>query len=166
MNSQNYYKNYVADGNMSDLSYKLYELITQCNPGHVFEFGMGVGKNLVAFDLQKIVTCGLDISPMNVIRSHIKNELPFVIIGNQYHLGHLCNFDVAFTCSVLDHIEDIDQIITDLKRIAKTVFLAETNDVPGNFYYPHDYESYGFTKLDFEWTGEDNAKYYIWVYSA
>jgi len=162
MTPENFYKNYSADDNMSDLSYKLYELITELKPMHVFEFGCGSGKNLVAFDMQKIVTCGLDISSMNVIRSNIKNELPFVIIGNQYHLGHLANFDVAFTCSVLDHIEDIDQIIIDLKRIAKTVFLAETNDVPSKFYFPHNYESYGFTKIDFEWTGQDGAKYFIW----
>jgi 2-polyprenyl-3-methyl-5-hydroxy-6-metoxy-1,4-benzoquinol methylase len=162
MTPENFYKNYSADDNMSDLSFKLYELITELKPMHIFEFGMGSGKNLVAFDMQKIVTCGLDISPMNVIRANVKNELPFVIIGNQYHLGHLANFDVAFTCSVLDHIEDIDQIIIDLKRIAKTVFLAETNDVPSKFYFPHNYESYGFTKIDFEWTGQDNAKYFIW----
>src|SRR5678816_3858417 len=99
-----FYKNYIADDNLSDLSYELYRLITELKPLHVFELGCGSGKNLKAFHAQGIVTCGLDISPMNIIRANTRNDLPFVIIGDDSHLGHLANFDAAFTCSVLDHI--------------------------------------------------------------
>ena len=161
-----FYQNYIADNNLSELSYELYRLITELKPGHIFEYGCGTGKNLKAFHLQGIVTCGLDISPMNIIKANTRNDLPFVIIGNESNLGHLANFDVAFTCSVLDHIKDIDQIIEDLKRMAKTVFLAETNsyDFEEKYYFKHDYESYGFEKLDFQWIGNDGAEYNIWKY--
>lgn len=162
-----FYKNYIADDNLSDLSYELYRLITELNPKHVFELGCGSGKNLKAFHSQGIVTCGLDISPMNIIRSHARNDLPFVIIGDDSNLGHLANFDVAFTCSVLDHIENIDKIIEELKRIAKTVFLAEaTLHNPELFYWNHDYESYGFVKANYEWIGQDQSTYHIWKYSS
>jgi hypothetical protein len=68
--------------------------------------------------------------------------------------------------SVLDHIENIDEIIMEFKRIANKIYLAETNDQPGGFYYPHAYEAYGFDKIDFEWTSDaDGAKYQIWKWS-
>jgi SAM-dependent methyltransferase len=163
-NPKAFYYNYLADDKLGGLNHKLIELINAEAPVHVFEFGCGTGKNLRALNC---VTCGMDISPANIMAAHYGNRLPFLILGNEYHLGHLGRFDVAFTCSVLDHIEDIDRIIKELKRIGKTIFLAETNTVPAPFYYPHDYESYGFQKIpDFTWTGDDGAYYFIWKWSA
>lgn len=161
---KSHYYTYLADDKLGELNLKLIELIKSERPVHVLEFGCGTSKNLKKLDC---VTCGMDISPANIMSSHFRNELKFAIIGTEYHLGHLCNFDVVFTCSVLDHIEDIERIIREFKRIGKTVFLAETNDVPGKFYYPHDYELYGFEKVPgFYWTGDDGASYYIWKWSA
>jgi SAM-dependent methyltransferase len=162
MTPKAFYRNYLADNKLDDINFKLEELIRAENPNSVFEFGCGTGKNLRLLDPQ-IVTCGMDVSPQNIIASHYRNQRTFAIIGDEYNLGHLANFDVAFTCSVLDHIEDIDRIIFELKRIAPIVFLAETNDETGEYYFPHDYESYGFKKIhDFEWIGQDKSRYYIW----
>lgn len=159
-----FYYNYLADDKLSEINNKLISLINEVNPGHVFEFGSGTSKNLKRFDC---VTCGLDISPINLLTAHLRNERQFLILGNEYHLGHLCGFDVVFTCSVLDHIEDIQRIIREFKRIGKTIFLAETNDVPAPHYFPHDYESHGFQKIpDFTWAGEDGANYFIWKWSS
>lgn len=160
MTPKEFYRNYLADNALGDINLKLIDLIRAQKPNSVFEFGCGTGKNIKLLD--PIVTCGMDISPQNITVSHYKNGRNFAIIGDEYHLGHLANFDVAFTCSVLDHIEDIDRIIKELKRIAPAVFLAETNDIPGEFYYPHDYESFGFEKLEYRWVGDDNATYHIW----
>lgn len=161
MTSKAYYRNYLADNNISELSIFISELIELENPQSVFEFGCGTGKNLKLLD--PIVTCGLDISPQNITVAHYKNERNFVIIGDESHLGHLDGFDVAFTCSVLDHIEYITEIIKELKRIGKTVFLAEADrHDPDTYYWSHDYESFGFEKLDYGWVGEDGATYNIW----
>ncbi len=149
-----FYKQYIADDNMSELNYKLTELIMITDPRSVFELGTGTGKNLLELDRNGIVI------------AHYRNRLPFLIVGNESHLGHLGKFDVAFTCSVLDHIQNIDVIISELKRIAPVIFLAETNDIPAEYYYPHSYEDYGFTKLDFSWIGEDGATYGIWKYEV
>lgn len=173
MTAKAFYKNYLADNLVSDLSLKLAELIKLEKPNSVFEFGCGTGKNLKLLD--PIVTCGLDVSPQNVTVAHYRNERSFAIIGDETNLGHLANFDVAFTCSVLDHIEDINRIIKELKRIAPVIFLAETNDVPGEFYFPHDYESFGFEKvlndyhytkqIEYSWVGNDKAVYNIWKWT-
>lgn len=165
MTSKQFYRNYLADDNLSELNNYLIDLILLHNPQNVFEFGCGSGKNLVDFERNGIVTAGLDISPQNITVAHYRNKLPFLMIGDESHLGHLSNFDVAFTVSVLDHIEDITKIIEELKRIAPVVFLAETNDIPAEFYYPHNYESFGFEKIDFSWIGEDGAIYHIWKFS-
>lgn len=164
MTPKAFYRNYLADNSLGDINFKLEELIKATNPNSVFEFGCGTGKNLRSLD--PIVTCGMDVSPQNVIVSHYRNMRSFVILGDEYNLGHLANFDVAFTCSVLDHIEDVDRIITELKRMAPIVFLAETNDQVAEHYFAHDYESQGFQKIEnFKWIGHDKATYYIWKYA-
>lgn len=163
MNPKEFYRNYRADNKRAELNEALTEIIKAEAPGSVFEFGCGSGKNLIALDC---VVCGLDISLVNVLTAHLNNNLPFVVVGDETHLGHFRNFDVSFTCSVLDHILDIDKIIDDLKAMTNyAVVLAETNDVVGPYYFRHDYESYGFRKLEgFKWIGEDEATYYIWIW--
>lgn len=160
MTPKAFYRNYLADDTVSELNTKLSDLIKNEKPNSVFEFGCGSGKNI---SLQNCVTCGLDVSPQNIIKAHYKNYCDFLILGDEYHLGHLANFDIVFTCSVLDHIEYITEIISELKRIGKTVFLAEADwHAPDKFYWAHDYKSFGFEKLDYTWIGEDGATYYIW----
>lgn len=160
--AKEFYRSYTADDNLGDLNIKLSELILDMAPAHALEFGCGSGKNLKL--LKGIATAGIDVSFVNVIRAASKNELPFVMLGDETNLRHLCNFDVVFTVSVLDHIEHIGPIVDEFKRIAnRAVFLAETNDQPGLHYFPHSYEKMGFTKLDYCWKSDgDGGKYYIW----
>lgn len=163
MTPKEYYRNYLADDYASTLTTKIILLIKAEQPSHVLEFGCGTGKNINFLDADGIPTIGIDISFMNCITAKVKYNLPCLICADETYLRNIVNCDCVFTVSVLDHIDDIDGIIGEFKRIAnKAILLAETNDVPGEFYYPHDYESYDFEKLDFEWMGEDGAKYEIW----
>lgn len=165
--AKKFYQHYEADDNLSGLSFALRDFVMTDKPQHVFEFGCGSGKNLKLFHDLGVVTCGMDISFMNVVNARIKHGLPFVIHGNEQHLGHIQHFDVVFTMSVLDHIELINRVVADLKGIArKALYLAETIETPGEYYYKHDYESLGFEKIkDFSWVGEDGATYFIWKWT-
>jgi trans-aconitate methyltransferase len=122
--------------------------ILKFNPVHVLEFGTGSGKNLRLIQQKrpKVSVSGLDISLLNVLQATVKNNLPHVVLGDETHLRHYCNFDVVFTTSVLDHIENVSGIIHELQRIAnKAVVIAECLDhEPEIYYYKHDYESFGF----------------------
>lgn len=186
--AKDFYKTYHADDNLSALSYKLFELIEAEKPVHAFEMGAGTGKNLRHLRDKKIYAFGIDVSQLNVIHAALMHSS--VMLGDENYLRNICNADVVFTVSVLDHIQKIDGIIDELKRIAnKCVFLAETNDTwAGPYYYHHDYEKYGFEKVNvkvtdfqiegerliqvedvsfpFKWTSEegDGADYYIWVW--
>jgi 2-polyprenyl-3-methyl-5-hydroxy-6-metoxy-1,4-benzoquinol methylase len=164
MTATDFYKDYEADDNLSTLSLELITQIKCYKPRHVFDFGCGTGKHLSVLNAAGICTGGLDISATNILTGFFRHRLPLLSLGNHTHLRHVCNFDVVTTCSVLDHIEKIEGIIGELKRIAnKAVVIAETNDVPGKFYYPHDYESLGFIKTAFEWKSNgDGATYHIW----
>jgi ubiquinone/menaquinone biosynthesis C-methylase UbiE len=166
MLTKDYYRSYIADDNFSDLSKALVSEVYQFNPVHVLEFGCGTGKHLNTCETLGICTIGIDISPMNVQKAIHKYDLPCVICADETYLRHLCNIDCVFTCSVLDHIEDIDAIIAEFKRIAnKAVVLAETNDRINEHYYPHVYEAYGFKKLDYSWLSDgDGANYSIWIW--
>lgn len=167
MNPKDFYRSYIADDSRSELSYELIAEVIKMTPMHCLDFGCGTGKHLAPLNDIGICTIGIDISPMNVYKAIHKYDLPFVACGDESYLRNLCNIDVVMTCSLLDHIEDIDAIIGEFQRIAnKAVFLAETNDQVGQYYYPHNYESYGFERLDFKWfSPSDGATYYIWKWN-
>jgi hypothetical protein len=165
MNHNEFYKTYLADDNVSALSVELLRQVILMAPVHVLDYGSGTGKHANILNDAGICTIAYDISFLNVIKGKSKYELPCSILADESYLRHLCNVDCVMTTSVLDHIKDVSGIINEFKRIAnKAVFLAETNDEVGQYYFAHDYESYGFKKLDFEYTGEDGAKYFIWVW--
>lgn len=162
-----YYRNYLADNNKSPLNDAVIELVRKQFPIHVLEFGCGTGKNLELMNQKGICALGLDISMMNVIHAHCKG-IQCLIRADETYLRNLCNVDVVFTVSVLDHIEKIGGIIKELQRIAnKFVFLAETTDKIGEYYFSHNYESYGFQMVhDFKYFSTppegDGATYHIW----
>ena len=167
MKAKEFYRTYLADNNTSELSDRLVKEILNLNPNHTLEMGCGTGKNLRLINslAPSIAVSGIDISLVNVLHSIVKNGLQNVALGDESHLRHYCNFDIVFTVSCLDHIEDIDGIIGEFKRIAnKAIVIAETNDVTNDFYFSHDYESLGFVKIEFDWTGADGAKYGIWIW--
>lgn len=164
MTPKEYYKNYQADDKVGMIGDWLLVKISLDNPIHILEFGCGTGKHLTQLHKRGISTLGIDISPMNVITAMTRHNLPFVVCSDETYLRNICNIDVVFTVSVLDHIENIDGIIGEFKRIAnKCIYLAETNDSHiGEHYFKHDYESYGFEKMDFEWIGQDGGQYFVW----
>lgn len=165
MTAKEYYKSYIADDSLSELSHELISIIERYSPIHVLDFGAGSGKHSSILHKKGISTIAIDVSMMNVVRAHAKYDLPFVACGDETYLRNLANVDIVFTCSVLDHIETVSGIIGEFKRIAnKAVILAETQDIPGELYYNHDYAAYGFKKVKqwFKMEQGDGATYYIW----
>lgn len=163
-NPKEFYRTYLADDSLSIISKQVIGLIKEERPVHALEFGGGTGKNICAMD--GVQGMSLDISFLNLAKAHLHNNLNYQILGDESVLRHLCNFDVVFTVSVLDHIEEVKGIIGEFKRIAnKSIFLAEAIvHEPEKYYYLHDYESFGFVRMPFTWTGEDGYEYGIWRY--
>lgn len=161
-----YYSQYEADEKLSDLSWKLLWHVEWFNPVHAMDFGAGNGKHCKVLHDKGIVTLALDISKVNVAKAIFGLDLPFVALGSDAHLRHLANFDVVFTCSVLDHIEDVERIIQEFQRIAnKAVVLAEPlKHDPDMMYWAHDYESMGFTTYETGYIGDDGNEYFIFVW--
>lgn len=156
--AKDYFSNcFLADDVVRPLNHHLVDEILKYKPRSVFEFGCGQGKNLELIRSYKPNLIrniyGLDISKQAVESAHHKGR-DYVQIGDEEDIQYFGNkvTDVSFTCSVLDHIEHeitVDQILKDLKRISKkAVILYETqHDSPLDYYYYHDYEAKGFTKL-------------------
>lgn len=166
MDAKSFYRSYMADDKLSPLWAKLFNLFLFASPNHVLEFGCGTGKHLDELNRMDICTIGIDISFLNCIKAISKYSLPCIICGDESHLRHFCNADIVFTVSVLDHIPEVEGIVEEFKRIAnKQIFLAETMDEPGEFYFSHDYAKMGFEELDYSWTSpDDGATYKIWKY--
>lgn len=163
MSPKEFYRVYRADPTISPIAEEMMTLMNYDRCVHAFEYGMGEGKHLRRLREKGLSTFGIDISILNVFKAQA--QLDGTMLGDENYLRHFCNADCVFTVSVLDHIEDIDAIIGEFKRIAnKVVYLLETNDQPGEYYYPHEYESYGFKKLPLiEWVSDgDGATYYLW----
>jgi trans-aconitate methyltransferase len=167
---KDFYKNYQADNTLDKIDFELANQIIKLNPETIFEFGCGSGKNLmlVKKSIFDVITYGCDISILNVIQSHLAG-VDCVIRGDERYLPQ-SKFDVCFTCSVLDHIPhgNINQVIGNLISMSnKAVIIAETNDLEGDFYYAHNFESYGFEKISDSFkSNEDGLNYYIWIYKC
>lgn len=137
------------------------ELIVKKRCKTAFEFGSGSGKNLRWLQSNGLTCYGIDVSLVNVFRAQALETN--CGLGDERHLPLFGNFDAAFTCSVLDHIEDIVDIVKELKRIAPLVYLMETRDVVAEYYYDHDYTAYGFIQLPYKWKSNgDGAIYHLW----
>lgn len=121
-----------------------YPFVESLNCESGFEFGCNIGKNLKNLGFEN--TSGIDISA-RAIKEAVVDGL---ICGDEKHLQSIedDSYDVVFTCSVLNHIEDIDSIIEHLKRIAKKyVLLVESQDSTFQNHFPHNYEKMGFKKV-------------------
>lgn len=169
---KSFYYNYQANDQVDDLDLMMNLYVIDQNPQSLFDFGCGVGKNLRFIHdtirenkCVSIPICGLDMSFLNIVHARAKHNIDMLIIGDEYHLCRLTQFDVATTTSVLCHIEDISDIIKELKRIANKIIICETNDVVGEFYYPHDYESFGFEFVGLEMVSGNQARYKIYQWN-
>jgi ubiquinone/menaquinone biosynthesis C-methylase UbiE len=180
--AKDYFKHYLADDVVRQLNRDLVQEILKYKPENVFEFGCGQGKNLALINpvarsmgIEHVDVIGIDLSIKAVYEARQKGRKT-IYPGDETLLAKLParDIDVCFTCSVLDHIEHeitVDHILSDLKRMSeKAVILYETQrHTPNTYYYYHDYESYGFTKLDYEYIsserdGGDGSLYSMWVW--
>lgn len=142
--------------------------IIRCNidAQTVFEFGCGRGENLAILKSLGYVTYGLEINPEEVAFAN-KRGLAGIRCGDEADLDEYGDdsMHITFTSGVMDHIpeEYFDGIMKNLWRITSgTIFCLETNDVPSEYYYPHNYRKAGFDVVeDFE-TGDDGARYTLW----
>lgn len=137
------------------------EIEYRFNPKSVFEFGCNNGKNLSL--LPKSVThLGIDINP-TVIEKYRKTGLN-LLCGDESFLRNMGgdSFDVVFTCSVLNHIEDVDDIVKELKRIAKKgLICVECSHARHWRWFTHDYRKLGFTHIGIE--KAPNLVYDVWI---
>lgn len=166
LNAKDYYSSYLADDTITQLNRDLAAEILKHKPRSVFEFGAGQGKNLnllLSINPQIIVR-GIDISEQAVISANSKGR-DYISLGDEHAFTVQKNSDVSFTCSVLDHIEHnltAYYIATDLKLMSrKAVILLETErNTPDTYYYYHDYEAYGFKRLDWRYYSEADGSHY------
>lgn len=165
---KSFYSTYHANNDLCEVDRKLIKEVIKYQPESVFDFGTGTGKNLKRIQelSPKTNVCGMDLSFLNIIHARAQNNIPFLIIGDEWFLCRLRNFDVVITCSVLCHIKGIDRIVDDLKEIAKkSIIIAETNDNGGEYYFPHDYESFGFVPVvSYIYSAGNNCNYTIYEY--
>ena len=153
----------------SEMRMALFNHVAEGN-NTAIEFGCGQGENLKILKDRGLECFGIDINPYEVdIARHRGLD---VVAGdeNKLNMFHDGVFDVAFTIGVLDHLNysDFHVAIFHLTRVAKkAVYCLETNDVVGKHYYPHAYESLGFTSLG-NYTSEngDKAVYTLWRYNV
>ena len=95
-------------------------------PETIVELGCGSGKNLAKFSCVKLAI-GIDPLLENILKAQrIKGNFQF-ILGDHEYLKHFetNQFEVGFTCSVLDHIEDFRSALNEMCRICQNVILFE-----------------------------------------
>lgn len=160
------YEKYVNSGQLHPLNHELAKVILSYKPDSAFEFGCNRGRNLLLLAPHVPLIYGIDMSEPAIEKAREHTRLRYCNVGNDKDLQCFKQFDVVFTCSVLNHIPHVTDIVAEFKRIAKkAVILAETQDIVDWNYFSHDYESMGFKKLDYEWQSNDKGqRYNIWVF--
>lgn len=149
----------VAHDSVWPMHLALYKAILAYRPLSVFEFGAGTGKNLKHLrgaDSDLIVR-GVDLNAAAIAKSE-----GLVKMGTED--DEWGDADVAFTCSVLDHIPEPEAAITRLQRTAPVVLIAEAIRAPtGHFeWYVHPYGKWGFERVDGVAYERSGVTYAIW----
>jgi len=165
MHPKSFYHNYQANDEIAPLDEMMNDFVISNSPRSVLDFGCGVGKNLkyLRDSIKGLTACGIDMSFLNIIHAKAKNQIDMLILGDEYHLCRITQFDIIVTTSVLCHIEDISDIVQEFKRIANhSIIICETTDIKGQFYYGHDYKSFGFEFVGLQMESGNDALYKIY----
>jgi len=164
---QHYKDNYHVQAEISKLNLLTYGFISSYEPESVFEFGCNMGRHLNQLrDLFKCHVFGIDINE-NSIRSGNKLFGFENLIKDETYLKEIPtnSYDIVFTNSVLCHIEEIDDIVKELRRIARTaVVVCETRLKKGEHWYNHGYN--GFTSVISQYAKTVGCIYEVMYISA
>jgi len=102
-------------------------IIEKCGyPGTILELGCGNGGNLGKFYKSR-VRVGIDPEKNNIERAELRHNGVKYILGDHTKLWdyEVNEFDVSFTFSVLDHIENFIVALPKMIEISKNVILVE-----------------------------------------
>lgn len=96
------------------------------NPVKVIELGCGSGLNLSKFT-SSVARVGIEPHPENYEKAKKLSKDATIINSDHNYLQRFSinQFDVGYTCSVLDHMENFIPALSDLCRVSKRVMLFE-----------------------------------------
>jgi len=164
MGQKEFYSGYNNGHVIYDCNKRIVGEINKLSPASVLEFGCGTGKNLNLIEAG--VRVGIDLSKVAIEEGKIHYRGLELYVGDEEYLSIFRDkeFHVSFTVSVLNHIKDIGEIVSELRRVSTTLFCMESQDVWHEYCYSHDYRSYGFHDIGYRWRSPfTGAVYRLWV---
>lgn len=140
MSSKDFYKNrFHPQRNLSKANILLYYHIVKTNNiKSIFEFGCGVGRNLIALKSLGYNVSGCDISQKAVDKA-IQSNLD-VFVGDDATLPKHNKFDLIITNSVLCHMPNGMETLEELKDLCTNIIICEAVDKIGEHWYAHEYK--------------------------
>lgn len=139
---EHYTEQYHPQIKMSPINKKTYEFIKSLEIKTAFEFGCNTGRHLLKFRKMGIKSFGIDINSTSIFYARFLNKLENVEVADELSFKNIPDnsFDMVFTNSVLCHIEYIDDILKNLKRISKKhLIMVEAIKRQGTHWWPHNY---------------------------
>ncbi len=150
-------------------NYFMYGYLLGVGVESVFEFGCNAGRHLKQLRKLKMDVYGIDLNKKAIYGGQALWELN-IELGDESFLKKIPNssYDACITISVLNHIENIHQVVEELKRIAKKyIIICETNTKDNNAtkspWYIHDYKIMGFKRIRSYYPGKADAIYTMYV---
>lgn len=140
---EHYRVQYHPQRAMSQINYQVYQYVESLKGVKtIFEFGCNVGRHLIQFRKRGYRVFGIDINATNIFEARFLNELWATELGDEASLEKIPDgaFDLVFTNSVLCHIEEVDEIMNQLSRIAaKHIIMCEAVEKQGKYWWLHEY---------------------------
>lgn len=118
---------------MNNFRNVLIEQIKQLHPESILDVGAGEGFTLEALRLRKIAKKLEGIEYMDEALTLAKKLHPEVHIkkGNIYELPYKANsFDIIICTEVLEHLEEPDKALDELKRVTKKYIIISVPNEP------------------------------------
>ncbi|MCM0605926.1 MAG: class I SAM-dependent methyltransferase [Xanthomonadaceae bacterium] len=146
------------------LESKIFEKIDFVKQTHILEVGCGVGAQteILLRRFPHIKITGVDASPKQIetakkhLKKDIQNKRVQLLTGDAFKLPFKKNeFDGAFVCWLLEHVQRPIEILKEAKRTLKTGGVIYCNEVLNSTFFVHPYSpatmNYWFAFNDQQW---------------
>ncbi len=126
------YHNILTKGITSNFIKNLLIEVKKFKTNSVLDIGCGTGyiTKRISLVKPKVIGCDIDKEKLVLAKKYTKNKIRFKHVNDKKLPFKDNSFDLIICSEVLEHIEDIDFFLTEIKRVGKKFLLITVPNEP------------------------------------